>query len=347
MAEIKPKVCILGAGLVGCWLGGKLELGGLAEVHFVGRQSFLNQITKSGGLGVSSLDGQISQIPVSKLRFHLTVPTDITFDYIVITTKRVGTISALKSITHLDSPSTSIVTMQNGVRPADDIRTVLSKCDIIVGMFPFNVVEQNGVFHQSSSGKLVVEASATGSNFTQLLLRSSVDAVSEADMNGVLYAKLLANLNNSVSALSALPLRDELFTYGYRSIYAKMQVEAMNVYKAAGIVPKGNGPNPATVARVLMLPDWIFRFIFPRIVKIGEKATSSMYEDIKANRMTEVDYLNGEIIRLGKLHNVPAPYNQRVHQLVKQVEASKLGLIKHEPVDIEAFIARTMSSHKM
>ena len=54
-------------------------------------------------------------------------------------------------------------------------------------------------------------------------------------------------------------------------------------------------------------------------VAYGHKA--SMLQDVEARRLTEVDYLNGGIVRFGREHEVPTPLNEAVVALIKGVEA--------------------------
>ncbi len=51
---------------------------------------------------------------------------------------------------------------------------------------------------------------------------------------------------------------------------------------------------------------------------------SSTMQDIRARRRTEVDFLNGMIVRLGKAHNVPVPVNMLMLNAIKAIETSYL-----------------------
>ena len=72
---------------------------------------------------------------------------------------------------------------------------------------------------------------------------------------------------------------------------------------------------------ILETPDWLFNNLFFRIWKIDPKARSSMSDDLAAGRKTEVDYLNGEMIRLAQQLNVDAPVNRVISELVHEAEA--------------------------
>ena len=76
---------------------------------------------------------------------------------------------------------------------------------------------------------------------------------------------------------------------------------------------------------VLGLPSPLFRLIASAQIKIDPSARSSMWEDLTRNRLTEVDYLNGEIVRLASEHGVAAPLNTRIVELVHEAEAAQRG----------------------
>jgi 2-dehydropantoate 2-reductase len=142
-----------------------------------------------------------------------------------------------------------------------------------------------------------------------------------SDMRGVQWGKLLVNLNNSINALSGLPLQEQLAQRPYRKVMAACVREGLRVLKRAGIKPKIDAPLPPSLVPALMeLPDAIFRLASKRIVSIDPNARSSMWEDLQRGRKTEVDLLNGEIVRLGAQLDVPTPINQRIVDLVKEAE---------------------------
>jgi 2-dehydropantoate 2-reductase len=73
------------------------------------------------------------------------------------------------------------------------------------------------------------------------------------------------------------------------------------------------------------MPNFIYIPIVKRIAKIDPEARSSMWEDLKYGRSPEIDYLQGEISRLGQKHAIPTPVNDGVIELVKQAFANKIS----------------------
>jgi 2-dehydropantoate 2-reductase len=72
--------------------------------------------------------------------------------------------------------------------------------------------------------------------------------------------------------------------------------------------------------RIIDAPDWLFNNVFLRRWKIDSKARSSMADDLAAGRRTEVEYLNGELVRLAERLQRDAPVNRTIVELVHKAE---------------------------
>ncbi len=142
------------------------------------------------------------------------------------------------------------------------------------------------------------------------------------DMTSVAWGKLLINLNNAVNALSGETLLDQLGKRDFRRVVAASIVEALDLLKAAGIEPAQIGPiPPRLLPHAIGAPDFIFKNLLLRVQKIDAEARSSMADDFAAGRPTEIDYLNGEVVRLARSLGRDAPVNKAIVDLVKQREA--------------------------
>src|SRR5206468_12949363 len=142
------------------------------------------------------------------------------------------------------------------------------------------------------------------------------------DMLGLAWGKLLINLNNAVSALSGRSLVEELKERDYRRVVAGTQQEGLALLKKARIRPAKVGPvPPRLLPYVLGAPDWLFHKLFMRGWKIDARARSSMADDLAAGRKTEVDYINGELVRLAEELGREAPVNSAIVRLVRLAEA--------------------------
>jgi 2-dehydropantoate 2-reductase len=156
-------------------------------------------------------------------------------------------------------------------------------------------------------------------------------------MTGVQWGKLLINLNNALNALSGLPLRDQLSQRPWRKLLADQMSEALAVIKAEGIVPVSSTPLPASLTPfILRLPDAAYQIIARSAVNIDPKARSSMWEDLQRGRRTEVDHLQGLIVKLAGQHGLKAPLNERVVALIRRAEKAGKGSPGLTPEQIRA-----------
>ena len=95
---------------------------------------------------------------------------------------------------------------------------------------------------------------------------------------------------------------------------------------AAGIRPaRIEGVRPAMLPVILRLPDWLFRLVARRMLSIDPEARSSMWEDFIHRRPTEIDQLQGTVVRLAAKTGRTAPLAARVVALVREAEAWQAG----------------------
>jgi 2-dehydropantoate 2-reductase len=160
----------------------------------------------------------------------------------------------------------------------------------------------------------------------------------------VQWGKLLLNLNNAVNALSDLPLKQELSQHAYRKCLALLMSETLQVLKKAKITPaKVSKLSPVLLPLVLRLPDFIFKRLASSMLKIDEQARSSMWEDLQHKRATEVNELNGAVVRLAQQMGIHAPMNARMVQLIQEAELGKLRGISGEALLQQ--LRSTLSTH--
>lgn len=329
------KIGIFGAGAIGCYVGGRLALAG-EDVVFVGRAA-LGERLAAGGLRLSDQHGFQATISPSELRFRTQAAALADRDLVIVTVKSLATFEAGDELRSALSPDVTIVSLQNGVRNADRLRERLPKRPVLGAMVPFNVAQTpDGRFHQGTRGPLVVErAGAASDALVAAFERAKLEAKTHPNIAGVLWGKLLFNLNNAVNALSGLPLREQLLDPGYRRILSGAIIEGLRATQKGGIEPVSHGRMiPAFAARALLLPTWLFSRIAKVMVAVDAEARSSMADDLERRRRTEIDDLNGEIVRLGGEQSVPVPINLRIVELIKEAEEGKNGSPRLSPSEI-------------
>jgi len=317
------RIGIFGAGAIGCYVGGRLAAFG-EDVVLVGRRPMR-------GLVTVDLDG-------TQKRADVNVGTDpsalATCDVVLVCVKSAQSAEAGETLSKIVSPKAIVVSMQNGVRNADVLREHLP--NVLGGIVGFNVVSKDdGTFRRATSGPLVVEHQEGARAIVEAFARAGFEAIADPDIASMQWSKLVMNLNNAVSALSNAPTREIVLTPGYRKCVAAIVSEALGVMRAAGIRPKRIGPLPVAVfPYALRLPTPLIQVVARAQLKIDPEARSSMWEDLARKRHTEVDFLNGEIVRLAKSIGKTAPINARVVDLVHEVEARREGSPKMSPDDL-------------
>ena len=190
-------------------------------------------------------------------------------------------------------------------------------------MVPYNVAYLgDGHFHKGVGGDLYVEQRATTRTLADAIGGGPGALKLSDDMLGLAWGKLLINLNNAVNALSGHTLQDELRHRDYRRVFAASMREGLALLKRAEIEPATVGPiAPNRLPRIIDSPDWLFNNIFISRWKIDAKARSSMADDLAAGHKTEVEYLNGELVRLADRLQRSAPINRVIVDLVHKAEA--------------------------
>ncbi|MCH7393525.1 2-dehydropantoate 2-reductase [Acinetobacter dispersus] len=314
------KICIYGAGSIGCYLGGRLAVAGY-DVDFIVRPKIQQQLEQYG-LTVSDYLGEKNSVPASKLQLGTDPNITAQADIIFVCVKSAATEQVAHELKDILKKKTIIISFQNGLTNAGILKQVLSEHTILEGMVPFNVATLgNGVFHQGTEGVLYVKKHEALVELVTAFNAAHLELKLEEDMQAIQWAKLLLNLNNSVNALSQLPLKQQLSIRAYRQCLAMAQSEALELLKLAKIKPAQLTAVPAQVLpKVLSLPNFIFNLLSKKMLAIDPLARSSMADDLAAGRATEIDWINGEIVNLATQLNLQAPINSKLIQLVKQAE---------------------------
>jgi 2-dehydropantoate 2-reductase len=316
------KICVYGAGSIGCYLGGRLIAGG-SEVSFVGRAGMSERL-RSQGITLSRYDRQHWYVPPQRINFSTDGAAAAVAELVLVTVKCAATPAAAAELAGVLGPDTLVVSFQNGVGNADVLRAALPQHTVLEGMVPFNVVERGpGAFHQGSAGQLEIRQAAALQPFVDAFHRAGLPLTRHTDMLPVQWAKLLLNLNNAINALSNRPLKEQLSQRAYRLCLGMAQKETLALLKLAHLQPARLTPLPAAwIPHILGVPDALFERLGRAMLTIDPLACSSMSDDLAARRATEIDWINGEAVRLAQRFGRTAPVNQRLCELVRAAERS-------------------------
>lgn len=323
------KVGIVGAGAIGCYVGGRLAAAG-ADVALFGRAGFAVEIAQYG-LCTVDMNGQRRTVEKEEVVFGTEPGVLADCTVLLCCVKSADTADAARQIDPVVRKDACVVSFQNGLGNADVLRDHLDGRTALGGIVGFNVRPLgSGVFQQATTGSLVIETSDSRHEsiveLAQLLRRAGFDVQLAKNIEALQCAKLMLNLNNAVSALSDVPTRELLASRGYRRIVADLIAEALVVLARAGIRPGRLGAFPVQwFPFVLRLPTFLFQVLARAQLKIDPQARSSMWQDLTRGRPTEVDYLNGEIVRLAEAHGIDAPLNRSIVALVHEAERKRAG----------------------
>lgn len=311
------KIGIFGAGSVGCYVGGMLAAAG-NEVVLVGRAAMGDRL--AAGIVATRFDGAQCHAPPDSYRFSSEPGALSECDAILVCVKSPATREAGEALAQVARADAVIVSLQNGISNADTLRACFGDRTVIAGMVGFNVAQIGADrFHCGTEGEIVFGEGAAAEKLADVLNRAGVAAEVTPDIEAVQWGKLLLNLNNAVNALSGLPLKRQLSTRAFRQVLAASIREALAVLKAAGIRPAKVGKvAPSAIPMMLGLPDWLFVRLARSMLKVDENATSSMAEDLARGREPEIDWLNGEIVALGRETGIATPVNDRIVALVRR-----------------------------
>ncbi|WBQ03584.1 2-dehydropantoate 2-reductase [Kribbella sp. CA-293567] len=316
-------IAVYGAGGIGCYVGGRLAAAG-ADVVFVGRPRLAGELAEHG-LRLTDYRGADLVVPAEEIRYATTPAAAGEADLVLVTVKSAGTAAAAGELASVLKPGATVVSFQNGIRNGEVLQERLPAHTVLTGMVPFNVLNRGaGAFHQGTEGALDVQRHPSLRPYEAAFTAAGLPLTQHDEILPVQWAKLLLNLNNAVNALSDLPLRDELAQRDYRRCLAAAQAETLELLQAAGITPAQLTALPAhRLPAVLRLPDFLFKRLAARMLAIDPLARSSMWEDLRAGRRTEIDYLNGEVVRLAESLGRTAPVNAQLIELIRAAEAGR------------------------
>lgn len=314
------KIAILGAGSIGCYLGGALHANG-TPVALIGRARMAEKL-RGSGLKLSDWRGNAHSVAAKDLNFHTEPNVLADAELVLVCVKSADTPAAAETLREHARPDAMVISFQNGIGNADTLKAINPAMTILSGMVPFNVVPtSDGRLHRGTEGELMVEAHSALQTWSSAFERAGLPLLQQTDFQSVQWGKLLLNLNNAVNALSDLPLKTQLSQRAYRQCLALLIEEAVQVLRAANIRPaKLSRVAPSALPFVLRLPDFLFVRLAKAMLHIDPEARSSMWEDLHLGRKTEVDYLNGAVVRLAESVGMDAPINRRMMELVHIVE---------------------------
>ena len=232
-----PKVAILGAGSIGCFIGGAWQSAGL-PVTYVGRAKLAKDIGEHG-LTLSDYSGWQVRLAPGNVDYRCGPEALEEADIICVAVKSADTAEAAAEIAKHGREGATVVSFQNGISNIDVLEAAFAAGSRSLGgaSASMSPISATGAFTRASRAI----SGANGRDATQAISERAGAGPGALklsdDMLGLAWGKLLINMNNAVNALSGRTLREELRKRDYRRVFAASVREGLGLLRRAGIEP--------------------------------------------------------------------------------------------------------------
>lgn len=323
------RLAVIGAGAVGSLIGGLLAKAG-EDVTLIGRRPHVEAVNRNG----LHIDGALGAM---RVRVRAAERLDFEPDLALLTMKTQDVAAAAREL-HPYLAGVPVVTMQNGVRSDELVADVLGKehvhsCVVLLGA---TYLEPGGVTY-SSRGALVLGAPFRPiderTRTIAAVLDKAVPTHLSANIAGAHWTKLIVNENNALPAVTGLSIQDVNRRPALSRLSVLLMREAAETISAAGIELASLPRLPAPALKVtLRMPMPVASRLLRLLSRsLGTTpALGSTLQSVRRGEKTEIDYLNGEVVALGKRTGRPTPRNAAVVELVHRVEATGKFLTAEE-----------------
>lgn len=298
-------ITILGAGSLGCLLGGYLARAG----HSV---FFLDVLPER----VEAIAGKALVIEGVGGDFEVSARAGTAYDgpapeVVIVCVKAYDTERAARSVAGFIDAQTSVLTLQNGVGNIEHLAHYLPRDQLVAGTTALgaNLLRPGHVHHagdgETHVGDLAGEAVERAEALARLLSEARLPTTATTNVRHLIWSKLAVNVG--INALTALLRVRNGRLLALEPVVAVMEVavrECLAVADASGIELDGE----ATLRRV------------KDVARLTASNRSSMLMDVLSERRTEIDAINGAVVRRGRELGVPVPVNETLTALVHAVE---------------------------
>ncbi|MDQ0080258.1 2-dehydropantoate 2-reductase [Variovorax boronicumulans] len=302
------KIYFLGAGALGCAIGGTLAAAGSDVALIDPFQAHVDAINRDGLRMKVGDSERVVRVRASLDRTKLEAP-----DLLIVLVKSFHTRAAIEGARDIVGPGTAVMSLQNGMGHEEILSEVVGAGHVLAGKtYVGGVMLAPGHVIAGTQGKRTVigeidgriseRAKAIAAEFERADLPCEVSD----NILGAMWDKLLINV--ATGALSGITGQI------YGSLYAVPEIEAtaiaavaeaMTVAEASGVKLSIKAPRDAWLMAAEGLP---YEF------------KTSMLQSLEKGSMTEIDFINGAVVRVGRKYNIPTPVNQTLVAAIKGIE---------------------------
>lgn len=299
-----PKIAVVGAGAVGGYFGGTLARAG-APLIFIGRQSFVDAV-KQNGLFLDAV--QFRERVKVEASADLAAVRDA--EIVLFCVKTTDTAETARELAELLAPNAIMVSMQNGADNAEQIAAASGLKTLPAAVYVAASVPIPGTVKHVGRGDIVLgPQNEITERVAAVFTRANIPCRISENLAGELWTKLLWNCAlNAMSALGNVTYGEILASADARQLLENTVYEVMAVAKASGIKLVGFENEKVALATAYKIAEQM------------AATRSSTAQDMMRGKKTEIDSLNGFIVRRGKELNIPVPVNHALFTLVKLAE---------------------------
>ncbi|MFM1908107.1 MAG: hypothetical protein RLZZ591_1784 [Pseudomonadota bacterium] len=308
------KICILGAGALGCAMGGVLTEAG-HEVWLINRHADQVYAMNQHGLMLRTddVDRTVSVRAATSAQGVPTGPGHAPVDLLIVLVKSFHTAEAMQSATGLLGSDTVVLSLQNGLGHEDVMAPLVGRHRLLAGktyvggtaLGPGHVIA--GTRRKLTLiGEPLGGMSARAQHVAEVFNQAGLDTTVSANIMGNIWDKLLVNVaTGAVSGISGLP-------YGPLYQSAELQATAIAAVTEAMAVARASG---VTLSITDPLDAW-------RMAGAGlpPEFRPSMLQSLDKGSITEIDFINGAVVAQGALLGVPTPVNATLVACIKGIE---------------------------
>jgi 2-dehydropantoate 2-reductase len=295
------QVAVVGAGAVGCYYGGMLARAGHA-VTLIGRPRHVEAIARYGlRLQARGLD---EHIPLSAS----TDPAAAAGAGLVLVCVKSGdTERAAEPLRAVLSADAVVMSLQNGVDNGDRLQAVLQRP--VLPAVVYVATEMAGPGHVRHHGRGELAFGSAGEALAAVFRSAGVPVTLSDNVIGLLWSKLILNCAyNALSAIARQPYGRLVQGEGVPAVMRDVVDECLAVAAAEGVVLVDE-PRAAVERLAQTMPTQF----------------SSTAQDLMRGKPSEIDHLNGLVMRRGAARGVPTPVNRVLHTLVKLLDAAPVS----------------------
>ncbi|WP_295536904.1 ketopantoate reductase family protein [uncultured Pseudacidovorax sp.] len=307
------KIAVLGAGALGCAIGGALAEAG-NDVVLINRNRAHVEAIRAGGLRMRGPAGERR----AAVRAELDCGSLALVELVIVLVKSFHTQEAIRAATPLIGAETVVLSLQNGLGHEDILADAVGRARVVAGKtYVGGVMLAPGHIISGTEGKETLIGELDGSDSARIRriaatfeaagLRTTVSTT----IMGTIWDKLLINVaTGAVSGITGLP---------YGPLYAIPEIEAtavaavqeaIDVARASGVALSSTDPRAAWTKAAAGLP---------------EDFKTSMLQSLEKGSITEIDFINGAVVRWGQRCGVPTPVNATLVACIKGVERARLA----------------------